>query len=134
MQLFIYDCCTHLCVYNSVRHICIHVYIHICLVTHYDLFGNLSLLFRNLFLSTLPPSPPSPLPQNRYFVSRAQILSTMTGVKASNEVGLQSTQAWGCPCSIICLFSDIKSAPPLPFPFLAFSIFLLVVPFCSTYK
>jgi hypothetical protein len=40
---------------------CIHVYIHtvhICLVTHYDLFGNLSLLLRNLFL---PPSPP-PLP------------------------------------------------------------------------
>ncbi len=34
----------------------------------------------------------------------AQILSPLMGVKASCEVGLKSTQAWGCPCSIKCLF------------------------------
>ncbi len=52
------------------------------------------------------------------FAYRAQILSSLTGVKVSYEVGYKSTQEWGCPFSIKCLFNDIKSAPSpsLPLP------------------
>jgi hypothetical protein len=48
----------------------------------------------------------------------SDILSPLTGVKVSYEVGFMSTQAWGCPFSIKCLFNDIKSAPTssLPLP------------------
>jgi hypothetical protein len=69
---------------------------------------------------------------------RAQILSPITGVKASYEVGLKSTQTKGCPMSMLhkCVSSKtyVKSAPnlslPLPrtLPFL-----LLVVPFLNNW-
>ncbi len=39
-------------------------------------------------------------------------------------MGLKSAQAWGCPCSIKCLFKDLSS---LSYPFSILSLFLLVV-------
>jgi hypothetical protein len=40
------------------------------------------------------------------------------GIKDSYGMGLKSAQAWGCPCSMKCLFKEIRSA-------LALSIHLL---------
>ncbi len=42
-------------------------------------------------------------------------------------VGLKLAQAWGCPCSIKCLFKDIRShsfPPPPPSPYSPFSYWL----------
>jgi hypothetical protein len=51
-------------------------------------------------------------------VPKFMVLVRELQCKAGYEVGLKSIQAWGCPCSIKCLFLDIKSAPTLPsFPF-----------------
>jgi hypothetical protein len=36
--------------------------------------------------------------------NRAQIVSPLTGGKVGYGVGLKSSQAWGCACSIKCLF------------------------------
>jgi hypothetical protein len=49
---------------------------------------------------------------------RAQILNPLTGVQVSCEVGLKSTQAWGCPCSMhkIPILRSKVSQPPFPFP------------------
>ncbi len=44
------------------------------------------------------------------FVSWAQIHSHFMGVKSRYSVGLKSAQALGCPCSVKCLFKDIRSA------------------------
>ncbi len=65
-----------------------------------------------------------------------KFLDLVTEVKSSYEVGLKSTQAWGCLCSIKSLFKHIKPAhtsPPLSGYFLVISLFLLVVSFYNNW-
>jgi hypothetical protein len=68
--------------------------------------------------SSLPHPPPPPLSLFRRILGwsielESKFLALVTEVKSSYEVGLKSTQTWGCLmclCSIKCLFKHIESA------------------------